>query len=492
MNPQPNASQRRRRWLGLLPLLVVLGMLGGLSFVAITAQHSVDTNQAQVRTAGVRTIGRVIQESSSGDSVTVAFLAAGQPLVVQIATDSHADLALGQSVTIVYNRNDPALAYSPSDGPSPITNVYEWIAGLALVPLLVAALSIPSLRARRRARRVLADGQMVARVTVEPWVRRVRNAKTHYITIRNEANGETVGIARVLPSTLPVLEGEDRWELFGSLQPGSAIGLRKNLVEVRPASRLIDPAKEVKWRASEAGIALLEKAEEAEDGKPNPPGTGRGRARAVLVMTNVTFAAMATGVFCLLAGEAAVDSSSPIAWSLIGVALGVMMLPMAWTSRTARLATRRSRDDPGWRSLSRRQRNLARAEFQRSRTAGEARQQLIAASAWSPGQFLRRRRFLAGWTTGWFGALGVALVLLGLRNLHRRARARPIPWCEPAIRLETQCGVCFGCLVPRAAFHAADMADTGTYLHKAIPTAQQPHHLRATAESEVRTVQVRR
>lgn len=53
---------------------------------------------------------------------------------------------------------------------------------------------------------------------------------------------------------------------------------------------------------------------------------------------------------------------------------------------------------------------------------------------------------------------------------------------------ETQCGVCFGCLVRRAAFHAAGMSDTTTYLHKAIPTAQQPHHLRATAESEVRTV----
>lgn len=53
---------------------------------------------------------------------------------------------------------------------------------------------------------------------------------------------------------------------------------------------------------------------------------------------------------------------------------------------------------------------------------------------------------------------------------------------------ETQCGVCFGCLVRRAAFHAADMTDAATYLHKAIPTAQQPHHLRVTAESEVRTV----
>jgi 7-cyano-7-deazaguanine synthase in queuosine biosynthesis len=53
---------------------------------------------------------------------------------------------------------------------------------------------------------------------------------------------------------------------------------------------------------------------------------------------------------------------------------------------------------------------------------------------------------------------------------------------------ETQCGVCFGCLVRRAAFHAASMTDTTTYLHKAIPTAQQPHHLRATAESEVGTV----
>jgi 7-cyano-7-deazaguanine synthase in queuosine biosynthesis len=53
---------------------------------------------------------------------------------------------------------------------------------------------------------------------------------------------------------------------------------------------------------------------------------------------------------------------------------------------------------------------------------------------------------------------------------------------------ETQCGVCFGCLVRRGAFHSAGMADTTTYLHKAIPASQQPRHLRATAESEVRTV----
>jgi 7-cyano-7-deazaguanine synthase in queuosine biosynthesis len=53
---------------------------------------------------------------------------------------------------------------------------------------------------------------------------------------------------------------------------------------------------------------------------------------------------------------------------------------------------------------------------------------------------------------------------------------------------ETQCGVCFGCLVRRAAFHAAGMTDTTTYLHKAIPTTRQPHHLQATAESEIRTV----
>jgi 7-cyano-7-deazaguanine synthase in queuosine biosynthesis len=53
---------------------------------------------------------------------------------------------------------------------------------------------------------------------------------------------------------------------------------------------------------------------------------------------------------------------------------------------------------------------------------------------------------------------------------------------------ETQCGVCFGCLVRRAAFHAAGMTDTTMYLHKVIPTVRQPHHLRTTAESEVRTV----
>lgn len=53
---------------------------------------------------------------------------------------------------------------------------------------------------------------------------------------------------------------------------------------------------------------------------------------------------------------------------------------------------------------------------------------------------------------------------------------------------ETQCGVCFGCLVRRAAFYAAGMADTAIYLHKVIPPAQQPPHLRATAKSEIRAV----
>lgn len=53
---------------------------------------------------------------------------------------------------------------------------------------------------------------------------------------------------------------------------------------------------------------------------------------------------------------------------------------------------------------------------------------------------------------------------------------------------ETQCGVCFGCLVRRSAFHASGMTDTTTYLHKAIPPDRQPPHLRDTAQSEVRTV----
>jgi hypothetical protein len=53
---------------------------------------------------------------------------------------------------------------------------------------------------------------------------------------------------------------------------------------------------------------------------------------------------------------------------------------------------------------------------------------------------------------------------------------------------DTQCGVCFGCLVRRAAFHAAGLADTSTYLHRAISRNNQPHHLRITADSEVRTV----
>lgn len=53
---------------------------------------------------------------------------------------------------------------------------------------------------------------------------------------------------------------------------------------------------------------------------------------------------------------------------------------------------------------------------------------------------------------------------------------------------ETQCGVCFGCLVRRSAFHAAGMTDTTAYLHKVIPADKQPHHLQQTAKSEIRAV----
>jgi hypothetical protein len=53
---------------------------------------------------------------------------------------------------------------------------------------------------------------------------------------------------------------------------------------------------------------------------------------------------------------------------------------------------------------------------------------------------------------------------------------------------ETQCGVCFGCLVRRSAFHAAGMSDATTYLHKVIPADRQPPRLVKTARSEVRTV----
>lgn len=57
------------------------------------------------------------------------------------------------------------------------------------------------------------------------------------------------------------------------------------------------------------------------------------------------------------------------------------------------------------------------------------------------------------------------------------------------LRPDTQCGVCFGCLVRRAAFHAADLADHTTYLHTAIPQNAQPARVRRTASAEVKTVQ---
>lgn len=52
----------------------------------------------------------------------------------------------------------------------------------------------------------------------------------------------------------------------------------------------------------------------------------------------------------------------------------------------------------------------------------------------------------------------------------------------------TQCGVCYGCLVRRSAFLAADLEDRTPYLHAVIPGADLTNLLRTAATSEVRTV----
>jgi len=53
---------------------------------------------------------------------------------------------------------------------------------------------------------------------------------------------------------------------------------------------------------------------------------------------------------------------------------------------------------------------------------------------------------------------------------------------------DTQCGVCFGCLVRRSAFLAAGLDDQTTYLHTAIARDQQPARLRNAARQEILTV----
>lgn len=51
----------------------------------------------------------------------------------------------------------------------------------------------------------------------------------------------------------------------------------------------------------------------------------------------------------------------------------------------------------------------------------------------------------------------------------------------------TQCGVCFGCLLRRAAFHASGLQDQTVYLNTALPPSMQPAGLRRAAFQEVRT-----
>jgi 7-cyano-7-deazaguanine synthase in queuosine biosynthesis len=53
---------------------------------------------------------------------------------------------------------------------------------------------------------------------------------------------------------------------------------------------------------------------------------------------------------------------------------------------------------------------------------------------------------------------------------------------------DTQCGVCFGCLVRRSAFLAAGLQDRTIYLHTAIELNRQSAQLRRAARDEVLTV----
>lgn len=53
---------------------------------------------------------------------------------------------------------------------------------------------------------------------------------------------------------------------------------------------------------------------------------------------------------------------------------------------------------------------------------------------------------------------------------------------------DTQCGVCFGCLVRRSAFLAAGLDDQTTYLHTAMPQQDRPARLQRAARQEVLTV----
>lgn len=54
---------------------------------------------------------------------------------------------------------------------------------------------------------------------------------------------------------------------------------------------------------------------------------------------------------------------------------------------------------------------------------------------------------------------------------------------------QTQCGVCYGCLVRRAAFTAAGLVDASTYLHSEIDPDDQPSHIRDAAVTEVKTLE---
>jgi hypothetical protein len=83
-------------------------------------------------------------------------------------------------------------------------------------------------------------------------------------------------------------------------------------------------------------------------------------------------------------------------------------------------------------------------------------------------------------------ALGVDDASKLLSMSHSCAHVR---WATgTGLRPDTQCGVCFGCLVRRSAFLASGLEDRTTYLHTAIAHDKLPARLRKAARQEILTV----
>ncbi len=166
------AETRRLRGLGVRAAGIALLWVGVLA-AATTGLTLVDDAAERLLATGARTAGEVVsvhdtRHGSGASSMQVRYAAGGVSRTAEIVRDTERAYVVGEAVTVVYDRADPAYVRTVEE-----PNDDQGLLGVLVVPMLLACVAVPwSLVAAagwwRRYRAVRHTGWRVAEVRVVP------------------------------------------------------------------------------------------------------------------------------------------------------------------------------------------------------------------------------------------------------------------------------------------------------------------------------------